>query len=260
MLAMDVIKRYAPRRVRLLSRKVKAKIRQARDERLSVAEVFTRIYQANEWNGPGGQDFYSGPGSVSEIVQPYAAAIRAFIERNAIRSVLDIGCGDFRAGREIAASGVRYIGVDVVESLVARNQRLYGSETVTFMAKDAIEDELPAADLCLLREVLQHLSNKQIQRILWKTRKYRYVIVTNRDPLAGTWTTPNRDKPHGLHVRDGSALVLDQPPFNVRNINLFLEVPFPRTELDREWVPEGEKTGVLRSFLINNDLAHPEGS
>jgi predicted TPR repeat methyltransferase len=52
-------------------------------------------------------------------------------ERN-VRSVVDLGCGDFRVGRLIAASGVSYTGVDVVEPLIAEDARRDGSPTVRF--------------------------------------------------------------------------------------------------------------------------------
>ena len=77
-----------------------------------------------------------------------------------------------------------YTGIDIVESVIAHNRQLYGGDNVQFFVRDIIEDELPAADLCLIREVFQHLSNAQIQRVLPKLRAYRYAIVTtiNRPP------------------------------------------------------------------------------
>jgi hypothetical protein len=114
---------------------------------------------------------------------------------------------------------------------------------VQFFMTNIIEDELPGADLCLIREVFQHLSNAEIQRILPKLRAFRYVIVTDHQPPPGK-IIPNLDKPHGQFIRvyNKSALFLDKPPFNVENVQLFLDIKSPSKLYD-----EDER---LRSFLI----------
>jgi SAM-dependent methyltransferase len=246
MALIDAVKEATPWRIRLLSRKLKRHILQRREARMSCQEVFTRIYQANEWGGTADDDYYSGPGSSPEAAKPYTDAILRFIAEKGIRSVVDAGCGDFRVGQVIAGSGVRYIGVDIVEPLISRNQRLYGGGDISFIAGNVAEDDLPDADLCLVREVFQHLSNSEIQGALHRLRKYRYLIVTDHQPSPGASFIPNRDKPHGREIRlfDGSALMLDQPPFNMKNVELLLDVASPNVLFDAN-----ER---LRTFVIRN--------
>ena len=111
---------------------------------------------------------------------------------------------------------IDYVGIDIVEELIEHNRRVYGSTNVSFRTLDIIEDPVPDGELCLLRQVLQHLSNEQIQKVLRNLRGYRYVLVTEHYPAPESFTRPNVDKPCGEDVRiyDGSAVYLDLPPFN----------------------------------------------
>jgi SAM-dependent methyltransferase len=238
----NTIKQHTPWPIRRLSRRIKRGIRQRRDAKLSCREVFTRIYETNAWGGKPGE-LYSGPGSAEAAAKPYVDAVASFIRERDIRSVVDLGCGDFRVGQAIAPSVASYTGIDIVESVIARNRQRHGGGNVQFLVKDIIEDDLPQADLCLIREVFQHLSNAQIQRVLPKLRAFRYVIVTDHQPPPGK-ITPNLDKPHGQFIRiyNQSALFLDKPPFNVENVELFLDIKAPSHLYD-----EDER---LRSFLI----------
>jgi SAM-dependent methyltransferase len=169
-------------------------------------------------------------------------------ERN-LKSVVDLGCGDFRVGRLLAASGVSYIGVDVVEPLIAENTRRYGSPTVRFQCADITSDALPEGELCLIREVLQHLSNAQVSAVLARLPKYKYALITEVHPEDFQHYRINRDKPHGASSRLGhfSVLCLDHPPFNVADARLVFEV-------DPPYFPSYAVYGrsfKLRTFLIS---------
>lgn len=240
----EAIKQRTPWVIRNLSRRVKRRLRQRRDARLSCKDVFTKIYATNAWGGKAGE-LYSGPGSDEAIGKPYSDAVLAFIGRQGIGSVVDLGCGDFRVGRIIASSGVNYTGVDIVDAVIASNKERYASDSVRFFVKDIIEEELPVGDLCLIREVFQHLSNAQIQQVLPKLKVYKYVIITDYQPPPETFI-PNRDKPHGGFTRlhDKSALVLDRPPFNVGGVELFLDL--------KSTDPLFDPDERIRSFLISH--------
>jgi SAM-dependent methyltransferase len=227
---MSFIKNLAKR---LLSGRLLERLRRRRLEQLrrknaarSAREVFAAAYAENAWGGEAGA-FYSGSGSDEPFIAPYCAMVRDFIVRHGIRSVLDVGCGDFRAGRLLQMEGVAYVGVDVVPALIERNRRLFGSETVSFCCLDAVEDPLPAADLVLVRQVLQHLSNAQIAKVLERLGAYPHVLVTEHLAAPGSAAAPNLDKPHGGDTRlpDDSCVRIDLPPFNVRGARSVLEVP-----------------------------------
>lgn len=220
----DRLKNLAPSVVRRVSRRIKAAVRTWRNGRRTAREVFTQVYAENMW-GVGAEDFYSGPGSNYEAARPYAEYVAGFITENNIRSVVDLGCGDFRVGRLVASCGVSYTGVDVVQPLVEDNNRRFGNESVCFHCLDIATDDLPDGELCLIREVFQHVSNAQIRAVLAKLNKYNYVIFTDVQPDNPRGYSINKDKTHGDTARliHGSYLRLDAPPFNVKNVQMVFE-------------------------------------
>jgi SAM-dependent methyltransferase len=167
---------------------------------------------------------------------------------------VDLGCGDFRVGRHLAGQFHRYIGVDIVAPLIARNQREYGSDSVSFVHANLIDDELPNGDICFVRQVLQHLSNAQILRALPKLAAYRHVIVTEHHPSGGKCVEFNLDKPHGgdIRVACGSGVFLDKPPFNLpaERYRLLFEVPGVPA-------PGGRDPGMIRTYCLSDRAAAP---
>jgi len=190
------------------------------------AAIFSNIYRKKIWSHSDADrvDFYSGIGSTEEYTHDYERTIGQFVEKNKIRTIVDLGCGDFQVGRRILdIVDCQYIGVDVVAELIERNSRKFGSGRVSFICKDISRDELPDGDLCLIRQVLQHLDNKTIARVLNNVRKYPFCILTesqhvhpsvaNLDIRSGAWT----------RASFGSGLYFDQPPFS-RNVKTLLKV------------------------------------
>jgi SAM-dependent methyltransferase len=213
----------------------------------NVAEIFAEVYRENRWGGAQG-GFNSGSGSTLQHAELYARVIKQFISEHDVRHVVDLGCGDFRIGAQlIEGTDVVYTGVDVVASLVESNRRHYGKERVRFERLDIIDDELPPGDLCLIRQVLQHLSNQQISQVLRKIGQYAWVIVTEHYPAPGALSSKNLDKPCGEDVRiyDGSAVYLDALPFNYPVSGTLLDVDAGH------WLMQpGER---IRTFLIEHE-------
>jgi hypothetical protein len=110
-----------------------------------------------------------------------------------------------------------YVGIDVVPDLIARNRQRFQNDRVTFLCGDVSRDDLPAADVVLIREVLQHMSNDQISRVIRRLAAYPVAYVTNVEPAKNSVARPNRDLVPGPDTRSvfGSALFLDEPPFNI---------------------------------------------
>jgi SAM-dependent methyltransferase len=207
----------------------------------STRNVFTHIYENNQWGGQPGE-YCSGSGSDENNSYLYSEAIKGIIKEKNIKRVLDLGCGDFKVGTRIQVDNVEYTGIDIVENLIERNQQEYGSKTIQFQCLDIVSDELPEADLCLIRQVLQHLSNAQISSILQKIKKYKYILITEHYPSDEQSIIPNKDKVHGADIRVhyNSAVYLDYPPFdqNISKVILEVEQPHPR--------------GRLKTLLIEN--------
>ena len=195
--------------------RVRSKAARRHYSALSAAEAFSQIYESNAWGGRHGE-FCSGSGSTHpDVVESYLNFVNAFIEEYSLNSAVDLGCGDYRVG-----SGLRirhYHGVDVVQALIDRNKAEYGSEAVSFQCLNFIEDRPPIADLALMRQVLQHLSNSEISRALKNCEQYRYVLVTEHVPIGPHANYNNVDKPHGPDTRLlwNSGVFLDRPPFSL---------------------------------------------
>jgi len=234
-----------PRSVRHLWRRREIEALRDRNRGRSVAEIFSEIYRGNRWGGERGS-FHSGSGSTSGHAEEYARVLSAFIRERRVQHIVDLGCGDFRVGARLIDDRCTYTGIDVVEALVDSNRRLYANERVRFECLNIIDDELPAGDLCLIRQVLQHLSNDQILSVLERTRKYPCVVVTEHYPAPGALRRKNMDKPCGEDVRiyDGSAVFLDAPPFDRRLAGLLLDV-----DAGHYLVQPGER---IRTYLIEN--------
>lgn len=127
-------------------------------------DVMNQIYEMNLWGG-NQFDFYSGIGSHdAKIIDPYLKVIIAFLESyNRSLIVCDLGCGDFNIGKHLTKYSKKYIAIDVVENLTKRNKNLYKDHNLEFYCLDIINDKLPSGDCIILRQVLQHLSNKDIE-------------------------------------------------------------------------------------------------
>lgn len=184
---------------------------------LDLAHVFSKIYENGHW---GGEAFNSGIGSAERHTIDFVRVVNDLIAQHGFTSVVDIGCGDFRVGRQIARPGLRYTGVDVAQVMVDRNRAAYSSDDVDFLCADATQDDLPTADLYLLREVLQHLSNAQISSILAKLRGCRCVVIAEVQPAPGRKTRPNVDKAAGAGTRIAfdSSVRVDLAPFSLGNV------------------------------------------
>jgi SAM-dependent methyltransferase len=210
---------------------------------LSVSELFAEIYRSRAWGSRQDARFCSGDGSMREdVVGPYCHQVEAFIRANDIRTIVDLGCGDFTVGSRLLDPLRDYTAIDIVPELLEENRRRYAGMPVTFLYRDIVSGELPEADLCLVRQVLQHLSNAEILHIVPKLLKYRYAIVTEH-VYVGRGLRPNVDKPHGPGTRipRRSGVFLECPPFRSNTTTLF-EIPITKDE-------------VLRACLIDAPVA-----
>jgi SAM-dependent methyltransferase len=206
-----------------LLKRIKAKIKRLLPS--DHKKIFTDIYKKNLWGSNGSSKFYSGSGSDYKYSAPYTQLIIDFIRTNDVKQVVDLGCGDFRVGKSIVDSThVNYIGIDVVKELVDYNNEIFASPNIHFKSINITRDKLPSGELCLIRQVLQHLSNSDILAVLNKTKKYKYLIITEHLPDINN-PIPNIDKyPDGdIRYSRGSGVYLNLPPFN-RKIKELLSV------------------------------------
>lgn len=214
----------------------------------STEEVFTRIYTNNEWGGAAGE-ICSGGGSTDEAAA--AAYVEMILSQSQARGFkdrvfVDLGCGDMRIGARLIPHCRSYIGVDIVKYVVDRHQAEMGSDRVGFRHLDIIADDLPDGDVCFIRQVIQHLSNKQILGILPKLRKYQYVYITEHVPSDAAARIPNIDKPHGKGIRldRNSGVDITQKPFNIPKSEVITVLEIRGNEVGQNVDP-----GLIRTVL-----------
>ncbi|MEH1007304.1 class I SAM-dependent methyltransferase [Winogradskyella sp. ECml5-4] len=176
-----------------------------------------QVYDLHLWGGKD-FDFYSGDGSHNiKIIEPYLHSVSTFLKsHNNSLTVCDLGCGDFNIGKQLINYTKKYIGIDIVENLIERNKTLFKAENLEFHCLNIVEDELPKTDCVILRQVLQHLSNTEIQKIIKKLSHYKYLILTEHLPVGNF--TPNIDiiSGQGIRIKKNSGVNLLEAPFNLK--------------------------------------------
>ena len=170
-------------------------------------ERFTRIYQENFWRSA---ESGSGEGSEARYTERLREWLPRIIEKYGIKTFVDAPCGDFNWMRLVLPhTDVTYIGMDIVESVIASNNKKYEDEKTSFATADICEDTLPDCDILMVRDCLIHLSYRDIDRFLKNIAglNYRYLLTTTH--IVGDEFT-NSDIPSG-HVR---LIDLFGKPFN----------------------------------------------
>lgn len=179
--------------------------------------VMRQIYDMHLWGGKE-FDFYSGIGSHdANIINPYLGALITFLKSQETPLVIcDLGCGDFNIGKHLTSYSKKYIAVDIVENLIDRNKTLYQDDNLEFHCLDIIEDELPPGDCIILRQVLQHLSNTDIQKIIKNLAAYKYIILTEHIPMGDFIANKDIISGQGIRLKQNSGVNILEPPFSLK--------------------------------------------
>lgn len=135
----------------------------------TVQDIFTDIYARKVWgDGSGGGSVHSGP---------YIDYVNQAIAKYKPRSILDIGCGDLVVASQFHLQGAEYIGWDAATFDVVADQ-MKGMATV-HMGVDALTEPIPEVDMILCKEVMQHLPNEYVLKLLERTKDCPIRIICN---------------------------------------------------------------------------------
>ncbi len=192
------------------------------DDQLTTREVFSRIYEKRIWTGD--EELSSGTGSrFSDLVDPYIDSVTRWAEAHDGQNLtaLDLGCGDFHLGKRIFPHFGKYIAADIVPILIENHRRNHIAANLEFRCVDGIDEDLPQADVVFIRQVLQHLSNAQILKILPKLLQFKHAIISEHIPSPAKLKVKNLDKVHGGGIRlaQGSGIYLEDPPFSLKALD-----------------------------------------
>jgi len=172
-----------------------------------MKKIFTKIYQDKIW--------FKGSGSGSSPTNTvlYRHFLQSYLSKNNIRSVIDVGCGDWKFSRLINWKDINYLGLDVVDAVISSNVKKYQNDKIKFKCADAQRFEFPKTDLVIIKDVFQHWPNQAINAFLPKLKKFKHILIT--DTCDGE--RANQD------ISDGQMrpLALNQEPFKLNAKNVF---------------------------------------
>jgi SAM-dependent methyltransferase len=131
---------------------------------LDLAQRFERIHETNLW---GADTSVSGVGSELEATAAIRARLPGLLKERGVRSLLDAPCGDHRWMASLDLDLDRYVGIDIVPSIVEALQQRYRNDAHrSFLISDIAQAPVPHCDLILSRDCLVHLSFKTLRRAL----------------------------------------------------------------------------------------------
>jgi len=183
-----------------------------------IETIFTEIAKKNTW---GAKTTVSGPSSTLPKTIELRSNLIQVLQQLEIQSILDCGCGDYHWMKTIPLSSIQYLGVDIVESLIKKNQVTYTTDTIHFQKMNLLEDPPETADLWFARDFCCLYSYKEIKRFFQKFLESNsaYIALTsvesrteNTDGIVGSWR----------------PLTITAPPFNLQD-------PIACIEDDLQW-------------------------
>jgi hypothetical protein len=156
-------------------------------------QIFTKIYTTNSW---GSKETVSGPSSTFAKTAVLQSEFPSLIKILKIKSILDCGCGDYHWMSQIPLPNIQYLGVDIVEDLITKNQETYTTDIVHFQKMNILVDPPETADLWLARDFCCLYGYADIKLFFQKFLESNstYLALTsiqtdteNIDGIVGTW-------------------------------------------------------------------------
>lgn len=187
-----------------------------------MEKTFTTIYENGDW-GNNMEEIYSGSsgsGSSVENTKEYVTFLRKFIINNKIKTVSDLGSGDWQSSQLIYNDlDVQYNGYDVYKKVIEHTQKKYPSYNFYHLDIYNNPGEIKNADLFIMKDILQHWTCEEINNflnIIIKMKKFKYLIICN----CRGQKKDNQDEP--FRSRALSAKFLPLKKYNFKIVKNFL--------------------------------------
>lgn len=159
-------------------------------------DAFKNIFDNNLWQSTG---TVSGPASELENTSKLRSYLQELLKKYEIKSIVDAGCGDFVWMKEIDLSGIWYLGVDIVPTIVRNNNKRYATDLIKFIQHDLVDFNFPKVDLIILRDVLIHLPLEDCAKVLENVYDSgsTYLLSTSVPSVATNYNKWGGDIPPG---------------------------------------------------------------
>jgi hypothetical protein len=190
----------------MLIEKLKNKFSHLKVRLLRRKTIFSHIYKSGGFSI--GNEPLSGSGATLSQTKSVREEIPKILKELNAKTIIDAPCGDFTWMKEVDLNDYEYIGIDIVEELIKKDNNEYANGKRTFLVRDIVKDSIPTADLILCRDCFVHLSNKDVLRTIrnFKRSGSLYLLTT-------TFTKLETNK-NLVSGRGWRPINLERPPFN----------------------------------------------
>jgi hypothetical protein len=146
-------------------------------ESQQLKEKFSEVYEKNIF---GGHVSRSGEGSNLVQTENIRYELPKIIKEFSIETFMDAPCGDWYWMKETNLGVEHYIGVDIVDAMIERHKKDFGSPFHNFQCLNLATDSLPKADLIFCRDCLVHLSFVDALKVIANFKKSgaKYLLTT----------------------------------------------------------------------------------
>ena len=149
---------------------------------------FTNIYENKMW-GDDNNDAYNGSSGCGSFVEfnkyTYVPFLKTSIINNNIKTIVDLGCGDFKCGKLIYDDlDILYTGYDTYKKIIDYNLKQHSLPKYSFIHLDFYnnKESIINGDLCILKDVLQHWKMDEIYTFLdylVENKVFKYILICN---------------------------------------------------------------------------------
>jgi hypothetical protein len=152
-----------------------------------MEHIFTSIYENNGWGNNNNYKYKgsSGFGSEIDFNQDYIKFLKNWIKNNSIKSIVDLGCGDFKCGKLIYDNlPIKYTGYDAYKAIIDYHNENNSNDKYIFKHLDFFKykESIESADVCILKDVLQHWKNQDIYEFLdyiLQSKRFKWILICN---------------------------------------------------------------------------------
>lgn len=153
-----------------------------------MEEAFTNIYENKIWGNNLNLHYSGSSGGGSDVeynINSYVPFLKKVITDNNIKTVVDLGCGDFKCGKLIYDDlDIIYNGYDTYKKIVDYNTSQYPQPKYSFTHLDFCnnKESIVEGDLCILKDVIQHWPLDNIYTFLdylVESKKFKYILICN---------------------------------------------------------------------------------
>jgi len=150
---------------------------ESEEQHPQLKEKFSEVYEKNMF---GGRVSRSGEGSDLVQTEIIRRELPRIVKEFSIQIFLDAPCGDWYWMKETNLGVEQYIGVDIVEAMIEKHKKSFGSPAQTFLCLNLATDSLPKADLIFSRDCLVHLRFEDALKIIanFKRSGAKYLLTT----------------------------------------------------------------------------------